>query len=235
MTTSHIQTLHFTEHTSHDAAARICRRVLMRLGELRVIEHLDRRIGGIRAGSASFVWRVGLSGDRLLRQAAGDGVRNRRKEPSVHHLDHCLAIVDVYVLLAEMARQGVIELSSHQSEPHSWRPYLGVGGQREIVKPDLTAVTATGDFEDHWFFEIDRGTESLPTVARKCQQYERYRRSGQEQRHSGVFPLVVWVVRDEVRQAKVLTLIRATRHLDPDLFRVTTLAELGGVIAGRTV
>lgn len=232
LSTGQLQRLHFTDHASEGAASRICRRVLKRLCDLGVIEHLQRRMGGIRAGSASFVWRVGPVGDRLLRQAAGQGARRRRKEPSLRYLDHCLTIAACYLQLVEAARSGRLELISHQTEPSCWRPYLGPQGAAEILKPDLYAVTAEDDYEDSWFIEIDRGSESLPTVLRKCDQYERYRLSGQEQAARGVFPVVLWVVPDEVRRQRLLTGLRQAPRLDRQLFRVTTTAQFSEAIAG---
>jgi Replication-relaxation len=171
LTTGQLQRLHFADHATEGAASRICRRVLARLGRLGVIGHLERRIGGIRAGSASYVWRVGPVGDRLLRQAS-DGARARRKEPSPRYLDHCLAVADCYLVLVEAARGGRLELLSYQPEPACWRSYMGPHGGPEILKPDLYAVTAGGEFEDSWFIEVDRSTESLPALLKKCRHQE---------------------------------------------------------------
>ena len=198
-----LQTLHFHDHRTPDAAARLCRRSLARLASHRLLEHLDRRIGGLRAGSDGYVWRLGPVGDRLLRQDSGDDIRSRRKTPSIRYLDHCLAAADCYLRLVAGLRRGDVELLSVKTEPMCWRRFLGVGGAREILKPDLYAITASGDYEDHWFLEIDRATESLPTVLRKCGQYERYRRTGQAQADGGVFPRVVWLVPDERRQRQL--------------------------------
>jgi Replication-relaxation len=99
------------------------------------------------------------------------------------------------------------------------------GGQA-ILKPDLYAVTASRDFEDSWFIEVDRGTESLPTLLRKCGQYEEYRRSGVEQRDRQVFPLVLW--RRRMSGAGMCSGRRSTRPpgLDRSLFRAATFDEL---------
>jgi hypothetical protein len=232
LTTRQLQVLHFHDHVTPDAAARICRRVLARLHQLEIIEHLQRRVGGVRAGSASYVWRVGTVGDRLLRQTHGEGARARRKEPSARHLDHCLAIADCHLALVTAARAGHLELLKAVTEPDCWRSYLGAGGAREVLKPDLYAVTATGEYEDHWFIEVDRATESLPTLVRKCVQYERYRRTGREQAEAGVFPLVVWVVPDDTRAAKLRTALQITRGLDKAVFRVTTAEQLLNLVCG---
>jgi Replication-relaxation len=232
LTTRQLQLLHFHDHATPEAAACICRRVLARLDQLEIIEHLQRRVGGVRAGSASFVWRVGLLGDRLLRQAHGEGARARRKEPSARHLDHCLAIADCHLALVTAARAGHLELLTFATEPDCWRSYLGSGGAREVLKPDLYAVTAIGEYEDHWFVEVDRATESLPTLMRKCVQYERYRRTGREQAEAGVFPLVVWVVPDDTRAAKLQAALQTARGLDMAVFRVTTAEQLLNLVCG---
>jgi hypothetical protein len=197
-----------------------------------VIEHLERRVGGVRAGSASYVWRVGLIGDQLLRLASGDGVRARRKEPSAHYLDHCLAVADCHLALVAASREARIELLQVQTEPTCWRDYLASGGTQRTLKPDLYALTASGEFEDHWFLEIDRATESLPTIVGKCVQYEAYRRTGREDHDHGVFPLVVWVVPDQVRASKLQAALRAARGLDRDLYRVTTVNDLATLVTG---
>jgi hypothetical protein len=230
--TRHLLLLHFTDHLNSDTAARICRRVLRRLTTRRVIEHLDRRVGGVRAGSASYIWRLGPVGDRLVRQASGDGIRARRKEPSIRHVDHCLAIADAHLALIEAARERRFELVRVETEPSCWRPYLGSSGAREVLRPDLYAVSAIGDFEDHWLIEVDRGTESIPTLIRKCTQYEAYRRTGREQQVVGVFPRVLWLLPDEVRIAKLHAALRAARRIDPTLFRLTTIEHLVHAVTG---
>ena len=229
LTTAQIERFHFADHLSPEAAARICRRVLKRLHDLRVLEHLGRRVGGVRAGSASYVWRVGLIGDRLLRTDP-DQPRARRKEPSLRHLEHCLAIVDAHLALRDLAAAGAIELLAVQTEPACWRTATSFGNN--ILKPDLFAVTAAGDYEDHWYIEVDRATESLPTLLKKCAQYEDYRRTGAEQQARGVFPLVIWIVPDEARAAKLRSAIAGSRSLDTDLYRVCTPASFPGVISG---
>ena len=234
LTSRQLQALHFHDHASPAAATRICLRVLSRLCELGVVEHLARRVGGVRAGSASFVWRIGPVGDRLLRQANGEGALARRKEPSARHLDHCLGVADCHLALIAAARAGQLELLNIATEPDIWRAYLGAGGVPEVLKPDLYAVTAAGEYEDHWFVEMDRATESLPTLVRKCSQYERYRRTGREQAETGVFPLVVWVVPDDHRATKLQAALHAARRLDITLFRITTPEHFAELACGGT-
>jgi hypothetical protein len=202
--------------------------VLHRLHELKVLEHLERRIGGVRAGSASYVWRVGLLGDRLLRLDAADQSRARRKEPSLRWLEHCLAIADAHLTLRDLAAAGRIELLRVETEPRCWRPI----DNSSVLKPDLYAVTASGEFEDFWFCEIDRATESLPTLLGKCTQYERYRHTGREQQAHGVFPLVVWIVPDAARAAQLARAIAASHQLTPELYRLCTPESFKDIITG---
>lgn len=234
LATEHVQRLHFADHQPDGAASRVCRRVLTRLSRLGVIEHLERRIGGIRAGSASYVWRVGPVGDRLLRSGTEDAPRARRKQPSLRLLDHTLAVSECYVRLVELGRRGRIELLTHATEPACWRPYLGPHGEPAVLKPDLYAVTASAEFEDSWFIELDRGTESLPTLLRKCAQYEQYRRLGREQQERGVFPAVLWLVDSERRAQALTAAIRRSYGADQGLFRVVTADCFEAVITGET-
>jgi hypothetical protein len=147
-------------------------------------------------------------------------------------LDHCLAVADVHLLLRAAHCAGVIEVVSVEVEPVCWRRYLGSGGEPQVLKPDLAVVTASGQFEDCWFLEVDRATESVPTVLRKCGQYEAYRRTGIEQERLGVFPIVVWLVPHAARHAKLSEAIGVSRRLDSDLFRVTLGGDLVALLAG---
>lgn len=226
LTTGQIEALHFTDHASAEASARICRRTLLRLRNGRLLEPLERRIGGLRAGSASYVWRLGPAGDRALRSADPDAPRARRKEPSLRFLAHRLAVADVAVVLNRATSAGHFELLRIDTEPASWRSFSGGYGGREILKPDVFVVTASGDFEDHWFIEIDRGTESVPTVLKQCAQYERYRANGQEQADAGLFPRVLWLVPDERRLDRLQAGIERSTELSTDLFEVHLQSEL---------
>ena len=226
LTAGQIEQLHFAEHTSGEAGARVCRRVLRRLSGDRLLARLDRRVGGVRAGSASFVYAIGPAGSRLLHNG------RRFSEPSLTFLEHTLAIADARVALVKAMRAGQLELLRVEVEPACWRRYTGTGGAAEIVRPDLYVVTGSGAFEDCWFLEIDRGTESPAAVRRKCRAYQAYWQSGREQAAHGVFPLVTWVVPEHQREARLKMLISEARNLNRDLFRVTRSEWLVELIAG---
>src|SRR5919201_3556900 len=105
LTTRQIEALHFADHASDLAGARVCRRVLARLTEERLLARLQRRVGGVRAGSASFVYALGPVGGRLL-----DGQRRRITEPSTTFLAHTLAVAQAHVELSQAARHAQLEL-----------------------------------------------------------------------------------------------------------------------------
>jgi len=226
LTARQIEELHFHDHATSDAGARVSRRVLARLTRDRLLARLARRVGGVRAGSASYVYALGPIGRRLI----DDG--RRFTEPSALFLDHTLAVADARVELNRAAGAGEFELVEVQVEPVCWRRYLGPGGAAEFVKPDLYVVTSSGEFEDCWFLEIDRGTESPAAIGRKCRGYDRYWRTGAEQRIHGTFPLVVWVAPDERRMQRIERVIGGACNLKRELFRVTTADRLVQLIVG---
>ncbi|BBX25012.1 replication-relaxation family protein [Mycolicibacterium alvei] len=193
LTVHHIEALHF-DPIAPAARSRITRLVLARLRELRVLGALDRRIGGTRAGSQGLIYHVGVAGDRLLARAVRRSAR-LRYEPSARFLNHRLAIADAHIALIQADQAQTIELVASAVEPVTWRTFTGLGASRRTLKPDLFAETATTDDLVHaWFIEIDLGTESIPTLLKKCREYEAYRQSGIEQDRHGAFPLVVWSI-----------------------------------------
>lgn len=230
LTTRHVESLHFADHATPISSARSARRVLRRLAEVGVLDHLERRIGGIRAGSAGFIWTVGPFGARIHGNGSS-ATRWRRYEPSLRLLQHYLAIADVHVNIVAATRHEPIELLSLELEPTSWRHFLGLGGQRRLLRPDLMVITSTDAYEDHWFLEVDLGTEHPPTVVEKCRLYLDYANSGQEQERLGVFPRVVWIVLDEDRQRRLQTAFDRAQ-LDDPLFRVVTADNLLDVLTG---
>jgi hypothetical protein len=239
MSALHIEALHFTtaDHQTQLAAARACRRVLERLVRDRLLVRLERRVGGVRAGSASYVYRLGHTGQRVLNL---EGPRRRFREPSVLFTDHTLAITQLVVDLTTTSRGGQFELLDLQSEPRCWR-HAGGGHGKVTLRPDLYAIVGTPEYEYRWFIEVDRGSEHLPTLVAKCQAYDDFYRTGTEQRAHGVFPRVCWIVPCDGRANALVERIQKTRRLTPSMFEVTTprssIAALSGempIIASRT-
>jgi hypothetical protein len=122
-------------------------------------------------------------------------------------------------------------------EPENWRVYSGVGGVLTRLKPDLFVVLASGEYEDHWFLEVDLSTESPAVVIRKCRQYIAYRNTGHEQHNFGVFPFVVWLVPDTKRQESLRRHINSELSGEANWFSVVTMDELESLIlnGGQTI
>lgn len=230
LTTNHIHELHFWNHASRVSGIRACTRVLSRLRGHRLIRRLERTVGGHGGGSAASVWAIDAAGDRVVRVLEGRDPtrRSRAYEPTVLFLSHTLAIADARIRLEQLARGGGIDLVEVATEPSSWRPFT-VRGQTQTLKPDLYAVTASGEYEDAWFLEIDRGTESLPTLLAKCHYYQRYFESGLEQERHGVFPLVVWLIPGQSRRDRLAEAVLEDRTLDARLFRIIADGALDGL------
>ncbi|MCA4996799.1 replication-relaxation family protein [Tsukamurella tyrosinosolvens] len=230
LSTKQIQRLHFDAvHPTPLAAARACTRALSRLHDLGILRHLSRRIGGVRAGSAGYVWYIGPVGDRLLKALTPrtrPGRRNYR-EPSLHFVAHTLAIAEVAVQVREAERRDTVEVLTLQTEPASWQPSLSEHGILQTLKPDLQLALALGDDEHHWFIEIDRATEHLPVIVRQCQAYQLFFATGRYQATHDVFPCIVWVAPDRRRQTQLAHRIATDPKIDDRLFTVITTAEVG--------
>lgn len=212
-----LRRLHYPDS---DAGRRLCRLHLAQLVETRVLARLTRRIGGERSGSEGFLYVLDVAGQRLVDP---DQQRWwRRTTPGVPFLRHALAVSDLYVGLRERETLGVLALRRFDTEPMCWRRFPGPGGGLVPLKPDAYAVVEIAGYEDHYFVELDRATESTNRIAEKARVYARYFQSGTEQRRIGVFPQVLFVVPDDVRAAQIVGVLG---RLDPDiwnLFAITT-------------
>lgn len=228
MTSRQIRRAHFADHATEAAAVRSTNRALARLAGHEVIVHLRRRIGGVRSGSGSHVWSLTEAGARLLRTGGEDELpgRFRPHEPTLNFLEHTLAVAEVCLRLSEATRGDDFAIAELQREPDCWRAYSGPHGGVAYLKPDLALVTTSGEYEDHWFLEIDRDTEPPSRVIRACLKYETYRQTGTEQKRTGVFPAVVWVVPDAKRARTLRTHIAATAGLSKGLYAVVPLDDL---------
>jgi hypothetical protein len=233
LTGQQLEQLHFQDHVSAATANRIRCRVLARLTKTQMLIRLDRRIGGVRAGSVGFVYRLGTVGHRLV---YGDATQSgRTREPSSTFLDHTLAVAQLAIdtLLVAKEAESNIEIVALECEPDCWRSFQkGLGG-REALKPDLFMALGVGDYEDRWFIEIDRGTESTVALIKKCQLYLDYQRTGIEQHKTDVFPKVLWIAITERRAVQIEKAISSSRDLrGSDIFVVTTNELAVGLLAG---
>lgn len=217
---AHLEALHFCGLTR-----RRTQQALTTLSAERVIKRLDRVVGGVRAGSSGHVYALDVAGQRLA-----DLDRVRRPRPprpiGAAYVSHVLAVTEVYVQLVLADRRGDLDLARFVAEPGSWRSYFGPGGGRIWLKPDAYIVAQMEGFEDHWFMEMDCGTESAATVARKLGAYVQYWRSGTEDAEHAVFPRVLWLVRDGRRQDLLAAVIARQPSATRTLFDVTTADQV---------
>ena len=181
-------------------AARRGRRALKRLTDSRVLATLPRPVSGMR-GQAGLVYYTGRAGVRLL--AARGIVGPRVEVPGTLHLAHTLATTELAVRLGEAHRDGTLDLIEVQQEPACWRRYPTFFAGERLLKPDLFIRLGAGNNEDRWMAEIDLGSESARTIARKAALYAEHYRSGTEQRERGVYPRVAWLVPDATRAGQV--------------------------------
>lgn len=219
-TTKHLQRRFFPDHATPSAATRATVRVLDRLLTVHAITRLERKIGGYTRGSASYIWHLDAAGERLTRKPGGP--RRRFVDPSLPFLDHSLQVTDTTVTLHELTRDGDLRLSALQVETAAWRTFLTRHGTTTILKPDLFATLSTAEFDDHWYLEVDRGTESLPVLIQKCRQYAAYKAIGRAQAEHGVFPRVLWIVPTKRRVQRLTAAIDADPRLPNRLFTAIT-------------
>lgn len=213
LTARQLTMMFFHDHASDASAARTARRVLSRLRSLRILGVVERRIGGIRAGSEGIVYYLDTAGERLHRNATGSTTRKRFEEPSARFMDHTLAITNLAAELHHHGRVSGAEIVSLTPEPR--RSYTAPHGGTGRLAPDLAIELAAqhgAETISAFFIEIDLGHESLPTLINKALTYEQYRASGEEQRQYGGFPRIVWVMdspKSATTQRRIEALSRA--------------------------
>lgn len=228
MTGGQLRRLHFPGNQLV-TQARKARAALRRLTELQVVVRLDRRprrVGGLRAGSDSYLY--GLSGwGHAVCGLGRDQARKHRRvttgKPAFQ--EHTLAVAELAVALHERQRAGVCSIEECRAEPGCWRGFGGLGGGRRVLKPDAYIRLGVDDFELAAFIEVDQDTESLPTIARKCAVYLDYWRSGQEQHACGVFPLVWWLVPNPKRLRDIANVAARLPNDARALFTVALTTE----------
>jgi hypothetical protein len=218
-TGSQLQRLHFSDLSGKSAAV-VRWRVLKRLVEWRVIVPTDRRIGGSLRGSSEMAFALDTAGQRILQMLLGaDGDITRLRRPGIPGallLRHTLAVTELYVRLVEHTKTGGISIDTFHAEPSAWLPD-GLGGW---LKPDAYMVLRSASYVDDWAIEVDRATESVPTLKRKLLAYLDFFNRGQRA-PSGVMPRVLIVVQTEARHDAVAAMLRQLPKPAELLFVVT--------------
>jgi hypothetical protein len=219
LTTDHLQRLHVT-NGSPTTRSRRTRTLLRRLADRNLVVRLPREVGGRRAGSGKSTFCLTRLGQAVL--ASPDIAPRRRMlwRTTPYFQAHMLAVADLYVGLVEACRTTKAELLDFGAEPTCWRLFNGAGGEPIVLKPDAAVRVGVGDYELASFVEVDLGTESLPTINRKCQAYVSYWRSGLEQQQRGLFPRVLWLVPDKRRFSGVTSVVHRLAKDTYGLFAV---------------
>ena len=214
------------QYGSARSALRQTSRRMRRQHGLGLVDHLERRIGGTRAGSAGYVWYLTAAGQRLTSEGQGRGVRRRFQEPSALFLAHTLAITQARVVIEQAIHAVGGHLARLRTEPACWRSWLRLGGALSWLKPDLEAITATDTgAEDHWLLEVDLDTEHPARLLAKCHDYQAHLASGTFQAQHGYYPQVVWLLTNQARAGRLAEQIAADQTLTPGLFKITAAPE----------
>jgi hypothetical protein len=215
------------------AEARAARRALLRLTRLDVLARLPRPVGGVRAGSAGFVYHLGLAGQRLsIERGLLPERRGRRStSPGTLFVRHALQVAELHTRLTEADRSRRFELLELAAEPACWRSYGGIGGQRLTLKPDSYVRLGVGAYEHSYFIEVDRGTEGTRALTTQMQHYVSYHHSGHEQAAHGVFPKVLWLAPSDQRASVMAACVRRLPKTGRELFGVASFDEALTVMA----
>lgn len=234
-TTRQVQQLHFIGGSKRTNLRRT-QAVLARLVALRVVARLDRVVGGVRAGSSGYVYSLDVAGQRLASACGPAGGRRLRKPwtPGGAFVGHQLAVTELYVQLREVERKRPLALLTFDAEPLAWRTFTGIGGARAVLKPDAFVRVGLGDYEDAYFVEVDRATQSTTAIARKLGAYRRYFATGREQeRLGGVFPQVLFLVPSDQRREVLEDLLTRQAPEVRRLAAVGTFAEIERIFTGE--
>lgn len=229
MTARQVERLRFTEGSPLTQARR-ARRNLERLHHHGLVCRLDRRIGGVRAGSASFVYRITTKGRRLLALPGPHGGRHRQApQPSLNRVGHVLAVSELAVSLHEAHRARRLDLLRFEAEPTSWRRYSGPAGEAHYIRPDAFLILGVGAWEHLWFVEVDLSSERLSVLRLKAAAYRHYAATGHEQARWATFPRVAYLTNTPARRHQ----LTHTLQREP-LATVATLHDAVTVLAATT-
>jgi hypothetical protein len=218
-----LERLHFAGLATANARGSARRRTLGSLVASGLVTTLPRRIGGERAGSAGLVYALDARGQRLLDagEAGHDGQRVRRPWPiGWPFVLHSLAVAELYVRLRELEARDSIRLLHFAAEPACW-----YRSRQSLLKPDAWSVYETADWEEHWWLEVDRATESLPTLERKLRQYLAFTTSG-DAGPLGVTPRVLLTVPTAARLRAAQRVVDNLPSPADKLFRIAEFSVL---------
>jgi hypothetical protein len=205
-----LERLHFAGLANTNVRGSARRRTLGRLIGLKLVTTLPRRIGGERAGSSGLIYSLDARAhrERALWAVSTDSAAERpvRRPWSIGWLfvKHNLDVTELYVQLREAEARQRLTVLAFDGEPAAWFT-ISAGS---TLKPDAYAVIESDGWERHWWIEVDRATESLPTLRRKLGRYTDLLQSGQPG-PDGVLPNVLVTVPDEHRAQQLRRVVDA--------------------------
>jgi len=210
------------------ARARAARRSIAKMAELGIVRHLERRIGGVRAGSAGHINLLTALG---LRLAAVHGwmtpeQARRTREPGGQFVRHYLAVAEAHLCVLEAQERGELQMLTRQAEPTAWREFTGPSGTRRTLKPDAFLALSSKPWSTHWFIEIDRATISGATLERRLSTYIDFWHSGQETATRGVSLRVLWLAPDTRRLDQLRQALRRVPEQAGGLFTAAIFDDL---------
>jgi Replication-relaxation len=235
LTGSQLTRLCFADTTDPAANGRAARRALLQLTRLGVLERLPRSVGGVRSGSAGYVYRLGNAGQRLAIMHGWQPEWRRRRSlvPGSLFLLHTLQVAELHTRLIESERSRRFELLELRAEPSCWRSYDGLGMQAFVLKPDSFVRLGVGPYEDSFFIEVDRGTEGSRAIDRQLGAYVTYHGSGVEQAERGVFPKTLWMTNTPERVTVIETSVQRLPSGSRELFQVAKFEDALSVMLGE--
>ena len=204
--------------TAPKAASRARQRAMTHLIGLGLVARLDRRIGGVRAGSAGYVHVLSPAGYKFAAILTGQqlpGPVRRFRAPGPMFVAHALDIAEIYVQLTEASsKDGGFRVATFVTEPATWWRESGI-----FLRPDAYTALATSHYRDVWWVEIDRGTESIPRLHDKLRDYLDHADSGGTG-PDGALPRVLITTPSARRCAVISELITGLPPPAADLFVV---------------
>lgn len=203
-----LRQLYFSDHTSLSSSRRSSQQTLRRLTEAEVLARLSRRVGGVRSGSAGYIYALGRVGQRLAQRWRDDPRRRTRRahEPGKPFVNHRVACAQLFVDLHLAQSAGELLLELYLGEPECWRQRIGPFGKPLTLKPDGFARLKVGERILHWFIEVDLATESQTVIARKGRAYLDHYAAGAE---VDVMPRVIWLTPDSARADRLKSTLHA--------------------------
>lgn len=203
--------------TTPTTAGRARQRAMTHLCQLGLAATLERRIGGMRAGSAGYMHVLTAAGHKLAALLTGQQPPRRirhSRAPGPMFIAHARDIAEIYVQLIEKSRSGGFRVAAFITEPDSWWQESGI-----ILRHNAYTRLATPTYRDCWWLEIDRDTESTPRLREKLRDYTDHANSGGTG-PDGVPPRVLFTTPTPRRCALISDLITGLPPPPDELFTI---------------